>query len=142
MANNTLTSLGPILRPMVETFIPNLRAMDRVEYQQMLAVIDAKLEVQPASARKQLRVFVRVLQWLPLFRFGRRFHKLSDDKRQKFFSALQDGRIEKFRIGLWGLRTLVYLGYYTKPSVQQSLGYAPNKLGWKAFRSTNTGSAV
>ena len=39
-----------------------------------------------------------------------------------------------FRRGVWGLRTLVMMGWYTNPSVIAALGYRASAAGWEARR--------
>jgi hypothetical protein len=39
-----------------------------------------------------------------------------------------------FRRGIWGLRTLVMLGWYTQPGVIAALGYRADPRGWEARR--------
>ena len=46
---------------------------------------------------------------------------------------LQDHPVERIRCGFWGLRTLVFLGYYGRPSGVQATGYRADPRGWEAL---------
>ncbi len=65
--------------------------------------------------KRQLGLLFRVIELLPLLRFGRPFTKLGAAERTRFLAALEDAPLLLLRRGFWGLRTLVYLGYYARP---------------------------
>lgn len=92
------------------------------------------LSGRPASVRRQLALFVRVLDTLPVLRWGRRFHALGAARRARFLDAMQYSPIPLLRRGIWGLRTLVFLGYYARPEVQATLGYRATARGWTVRR--------
>ena len=50
--------------------------------------------------------------------------------------------MQKLRVGVWGLRTLVFVGYYTDPNVQTQLGYHPRPEGWAAIRGVGSSTEV
>jgi hypothetical protein len=87
---------------------------------------------RPAAIRRQLRIFVRLLNVLPLFRFGRTFLALDAERRTKFLLAMQDAPLLLFRRGFWGIRTLVYMGYYARSGARQEIGYRAHVRGWEA----------
>jgi hypothetical protein len=47
---------------------------------------------------------------------------------------MQYSPIPLVRRGVWGLRTLVFLGYYARPEMQTTLGYRANARGWAVRR--------
>ena len=100
----------------------------------MDASIADALGKRPPSVRRQLALFVRILDALPLFRWGRRFHALGAARRARFLDAMQYSPIPLLRRGVWGLRTLVFLGYYARPEVQATLGYRATARGWTVRR--------
>jgi hypothetical protein len=81
---------------------------------------------------RQIRLFVRALNWLSVLRHGRTLARLSPEKRTRFLAKIQDSPIRLLRVGFWGLRTLVFLGYYGRAGVD--IGYAASPRGWEAFR--------
>jgi hypothetical protein len=54
--------------------------------------------------------------------------------RTRVLTHLQNDRIQKIRVGFWGLRTIVLAGYYGRPQAAQSIGYAASPRGWEALR--------
>ena len=45
--------------------------------------------------------------------------------------ALERAPFRLIRRGVWGLRTLVLMGYYTQPEVIAGLGYRADRAGWE-----------
>ena len=72
------------------------------------------------------------MQWLPVLRYGRPFTHLDAARRARVLSHLQNDRIQKIRVGFWGLRTIVLAGYYGRPSAAAAIGYAATARGWEA----------
>ena len=100
----------------------------------MDASIADVLAKRPPAVRRQLALFVRILDALPLLRWGRRFRALGAARRARFLDAMQYSPIPLLRRGVWGLRTLVFLGYYARPEVQAALGYRATARGWTVRR--------
>lgn len=80
--------------------------------------------------RRQLAVFVRLLDFLPRLRWLRPFRRLDGGKRVRFLRGMQSSRVFLFRRGFWGLRTLVYMGYYARPQAYAEVGYDAHLRGW------------
>src|SRR5688572_13985696 len=114
--------------------VPDAAALDEAAWHDVNHAITQVLAKRPPAARRQLVLFVRILDTLPLFRWGRRFHALGAARRARFLDAIQYSPIPLLRRGLWGLRTLVFLGYYTRPEVQATLGYRATARGWATRR--------
>ncbi len=133
-----MTGLLPIrdrLRPFVETFVPATRELNDDRYQALVAHVDARLAAEPPAISRQLRTLVALLHFLPLFLHLRTFSGLTTAQRQRFLERIQDGPVALLRVGVWGLRTLVYLGWYADPEVGRNLGWHANPRGWAAFRA-------
>src|SRR5688572_7505993 len=114
--------------------VPDAAALDERAWRDVNASIAQALAKRPPAARRQLALLVRVLDTLPLFRWGRRFHELGAARRARFLDAVQHSPILLLRRGVWGLRTLVFMAYYARPEVQASLGYRAAARGWSARR--------
>jgi len=78
--------------------------------------------------------------WLPDDRFwyrnaftgGFEFVLVDPARRTRLLSALQDSPVLLLRRGFWGLRTLIFLGYYTRPAVAAEIGWRAHPGGWSA----------
>lgn len=96
-------------------------------------LIEVALRGRPPALKRQLRLFLRLVQWVPVARYGRPFTSLNAAQRVRFLSYLQDHPIQLIRVGFWGIRTLALLGYYGRPEIAQAIGYAPDPRGWEAL---------
>jgi len=125
----------PAFRALAETFVPDLAEAGGDEWSRLTEVVDGALRRRPPAIGRQLVLFVRVLDWLPLFTAGRRFAALELGDRRAFLERMQDSRWLVVRRGVWGLRSVVFLGYYSRPEVHARLGYHPHRDGWDAARA-------
>ena len=114
--------------------VPDAAALDETAWRDVDASIAQALAKRPPAVRRQLALFVRILDTLPLFRWGRRFHALGAARRARFLDAMQYSPIPLLRRGVWGLRTLIFLGYYARADVQTTLGYRASPRGWMVRR--------
>ena len=128
------SSLQAPFRALAITMVPDAATLDETAWRDVDASIARALAKRPAAVRRQLALFIRILDTLPLFRWGRRFHALGAARRARFLDAMQYSPIPLLRRGVWGLRTLVFLGYYARPDVQTALGYRATPRGWTVRR--------
>jgi len=129
---NALSSVRPILRAVVCTVVPEASALDDKAWVELEGLVEAAIRERSPGLKRRLRFFLRLIQWLPLVRYGRPFTLLKPAEREHFLSYLQDHRIERLRVGFWGLRTLALLGYYGRPEAVKAIGYAADARGWEA----------
>lgn len=97
-------------------------------------IVEAFLAAKPASVRRQLMYLVRALQLLPIVRYGRPFTALDAPRRARFLAALQDAPVLLLRRGIWGLRTVAFMGYYGREAAHAAIGYRAHPGGWEARR--------
>jgi len=127
-----LAPLHPILRAIAETVIPNAATLDARGWEDVERTISAALARRPAAMQRQFAMFVHAIEWLPLLRFGHRFSALDLDRRTRVLAALERAPLLLLRRGFWGLRTLLYMGYYTRPEAASAVGYRADPRGWSA----------
>ena len=118
---------------MVATVVPEAASLDDQGWNEVEAVAESLLRDRPAALKGQLRMFLRLIQWLPVVRYGRPFTALAPPARTRVLAHLQNDPIQKIRVGFWGLRTIVLAGYYARPGAAQSIGYAAGARGWEAL---------
>ncbi len=104
--------------------------MDGMAWEEFEAIVERALLTRPASIRRQVRLFVRILELYPILRHGAPFTRLRDDTRLSFLRGVERSRFLVFRRGFWALRTLVFMGYYGRPAVRIGIGYRPSAGGW------------
>jgi hypothetical protein len=95
------------------------------------------LAPRPPEVKKQLRLFLRLVNALPVFTTGRTLERLSLRRRAAFVSRLQHSPVQPIRRGLWGVRTLIFMGYYNQPAVREAIGYRADPWGWTDYFGDN-----
>lgn len=129
--------LEPVAEPfraLAETFVPEVSEMSRPGYRRLVDIVEGALADRFPGVRRQLLLFVRILDWLPLFRYGRRLRSLDRRRRVALLRRLQESRLLAVRRGVWGLRTLVFMGYYGRAEAREEIGYRARAEGWDARR--------
>jgi hypothetical protein len=136
-----------VLPPVRETFraiaatvVPEAERLDAAGWAELERLVEKALEARPAAVRRQLRLLIRTIGLLPLLRRGRPFTRLTPGERATVLAGLESAPILLLRRGFWGLRTLVYLGYYARPEAGREIGYRADPRGWEA-RKPRTSAA-
>jgi hypothetical protein len=129
--------LTPVRRPfraLSETFVPETVEMDDRGWARLFEIVEAALRTRPQGVQRQVVLLVRALDWLALIRHGRRLASLDPTLRQSLMESLQRSRLLLLRRGIWGIRSLVFMGYYARPEIHAALGYRARSEGWEAVR--------
>jgi hypothetical protein len=114
--------------------VPETAAMSEAEWQEFYAVIDRALARRPARIRRQLNLFIRIINLQSLLRYRAPLPRLSNQQRHALLSRIEDSPLLLFRRGLWAIRTLVFMGYYARKECSSALGYAASARGWELRR--------
>ena len=131
-----LAHVRPILQSIATTIVPHAEPpIDRV-WPEVEAVIARALAKRSDPVQRQLATFLRLVQVLPIARYGRSFTALAPNNRRAVLARLERSRILLMRRGFWAVRTLIFLGYYTRGDVAESIGYAATAAGWETRGST------
>lgn len=123
-----------VFRAVVTTIVPESTVLDEPGWHDLETVVAGLLRGRPASLQRRLRLFLRLIEWLPVVRYGRRFTSLDQAARTRVLAHLENDPISKVRVGFWGLRTLVLAGYYGRAEAAREIGYAATPQGWEASR--------
>ncbi len=127
-----LFAFRALVRAIACTIVPEAVSLDEKAWADFDRLTDAALGDRPPTLQRRLQLFIRAIDWLPAFRFGRRFIALHPAQRARFLSGLENHPVQLIRSGFWGLRTLVLLGYYGRPEAVATIGYAADARGWEA----------
>jgi hypothetical protein len=125
-----LPPLRARFRALATAIVPESRDLDDAGWADIEAIVEDALAARPAAVRRQLGIFIRLLSWLPVVRFGRPFTRLDADRRFRFLHGVETSRLLLFRRGFWGLRTLVYMGYYGREEGYRAVEYGARLRGW------------
>jgi hypothetical protein len=132
-----VTTFAPVrasFRKLAVTIVPEAEALDDRGWEELEQIIERGLASRPDSIRRQLRILVRARNVLPLVRFGKTFSALDASKRTAFLEGVQNAPLLLLRRGFWGLRTLVFMGYYARDDARNAIGYRADPRGWTVRR--------
>jgi hypothetical protein len=121
-------------RALAVTIVPEAAGLDEPGWRAVEAVVDEALASRPEPLRRQLILFVRLLGWISVARFGKSLAALDRARRDRFLSSFERSPLLLLRRGFWGLRALVFLGYWTRPEAAVAIGYRARSEGWDARR--------
>ena len=118
-----------LLLSVAERIVPASSALDGSERAQMMSLVEEGLALRPDPMQRQFAAFLQVLRWAPILRYGRRLDHLRPDRQDAVLHWFQDAPVQLLRSGFWGMRTLVFLGYYGMPEIGARIGYRPSRDG-------------
>jgi len=127
-----LSSLQDPLRAIGSVVLPSSEALDEEGWIQAEAIIEGALASKPQGIKRQIRLFLRLVNILPVLSTGRTLVGLPLDRRAAFLRRLHRSPLMPLRRGLWGIRTLLFMGYYNQDRVRQEIGYGAVPWGWTA----------
>jgi hypothetical protein len=136
MTDPTLSSVRRTLFAIATTVVPESSALDDRAWAEVYAAIDAAVAKRDARVRRQLATFLRLLQVLPVPRYGRPLTSLNARQRRDFLEWIERSPLPVVRRGFWGVRTLVFMGYYSRADVAAAIGYRASADGWEARGGT------
>lgn len=121
-------------RAVAMSVVPEAAELDAVQWEEAERIVARAIAARPAHVQRQLALLLRCLEWIPLLRYGHRLSRLDPARRAEFLDSLQTSRLLVVRRGVWGLRTLVLMGYYGRPAAVAAIGYRADPRGWEARR--------
>lgn len=132
----TLSPVRHILRAVATAVVPESASLDERAWTEVDAVIDEALATRGSRVERQVVVFLRLLQLLSMVRNGRPLTALNATQRVSFLESVERSPLLLVRRGFWGVRTLIFMGYYTRDDVAASIGYRASAQGWTARGGT------
>ena len=125
---------SPVFRAVATCVVPDAARLDAAQWDEMEAIVARAIAARSRSVQRQLSLFLILLEWLPLLRYGRRLSRLDAARRAKFLDRLERAPLLLLRRGFWGVRTLILMGYYGRPAAAAEIGYRAAARGWEARR--------
>ena len=129
-----MTLARGVFRALATSVVPEASQLDAAQWDEVEDIVDRALAARGPTVRCQLTLYIALLEWLPLLRYGRRFSQLDAGRRTRWLGRLQGAPVLLLRRGFWGLRTLVLMGYYGRPGAATAIGYGADLRGWEARR--------
>jgi hypothetical protein len=115
--------------------VPEASALGEDDWPEFYGLIEQALSIRPPAIIKQLSAFISLINLLALARYARPFVNLSSEQRYAALHALETSRLGVLRKGMWGLRTLLLMGFYARPAGRADIGYRADARGWAALRT-------
>lgn len=134
MSDAVLPPVRRTLRAIACTAVPDAARLDEESWGELEGIMERAIAARPQRVRRQLAALVRLIGIIPVLRYGRPFAALDGARRARVLSWLEDSPLLLARRGFWGVRTLVYMGYYARPAAAAEIGYRAGARGWEARR--------
>ena len=109
--------------------VPEIKELDGAGQARFFGIIDGALQDRDPSVRRQFGTFLGVLRWASLFRYGGPLEKLNTERQDAVLRWFEDCPVALLRKGFWGLKAMVFMGYYGQPETNDLVGYAPESDG-------------
>lgn len=103
--------------------------IDPITLGECLAIMRTAVAERPPVLQFQLRLFLWFLRWCPLLAFGGRLERLNESEQEAFLTGLENAPVALVRKGFWGLKALIYMGYYGRAGAGERLGYQRDLQG-------------
>lgn len=117
-----LTCLAERIVPEVADAAPDVQS-------RLVAVVDAELAQRPRNQQLQVKLLLFVLRWMTLLPFER----LPGRWQDALLHLLEGAPLTILRVGIWGLKTLIFMGYYSQNTVDRRIHYDPSKTEGNAI---------
>jgi len=114
------------LEDLAGDLVPAMDGAEADTRQQFREIVDRALAARPAGVRRQFGTFLAVLRLAPLARFGSTYPRLDAEHRRRALEWFQDCPVSLLRKGFWGLKALVFMGYYAQPATAPQIHYEPS----------------
>ena len=122
----------PAIRVIARVVVPEAASLDDSGWASFERLLERAVSARPAGVVRQLRAFLRILGFIARVRHGRGLADLTPREAGGLLERLASSRLLLLRRGVWGLRTLMLLGYYADDVRARALGYRASPAGWSA----------
>src|SRR5215471_9860556 len=123
-------------RALARVCVPEAGTLDERQWREAEGIVAHALAGRPTSVRRQIALFMRVLDGLALVRHGRTFAALPGGQATRLLESLSRSKLLLMRRGVWGVRTLALMGYYARGDAASAIGYRATAAGWSARRES------
>lgn len=119
-------------RAVLNAVVPEAAGLAENEWQEAQAIIARALALRPPKVRRQIGRFMRVLDVTSFVRHGRTLSALPVGDATRLLESLSRSKLLLLRRGVWGVRTLAFMGYYARAEAARAIGYRASAAGWSA----------
>ncbi|MCL1864791.1 MAG: hypothetical protein FWF73_03160 [Spirochaetes bacterium] len=87
------------------------------------AMVDLSIDKLEPALKKKLLLLFTVMEPLGIFFGGKIFSKASDKNKDRLLSWMEKNPISALRLGFFGLKSYICLGYYTREDAWKIIKY-------------------
>lgn len=109
--------------------VPDIGQLPRERQLDVIRVVDGALSEREPALQVQFGAFLKILNLAPFPRHFKTLKGLPPAIQDKWLRKFENSSIQKFRTGFWGLRTLIFMGYYGDPARAKEFNYTPSFKG-------------
>ena len=84
-----MTPAHAVLCAIATTVVPEATGLDATQWDEVERIIARAIAARAPGLRRSLALYLALLEWLPLLRYGRRFSKLDAERRTRWLARLQ-----------------------------------------------------
>jgi hypothetical protein len=110
--NGLLAPVRPAFRAIAQAMVPAAQRYDEATWGAMEATVEGALAPRPMAMQRQFVTFLRLANLLAVPMRGRTLVGLPVAERERVLHALERAPVALVRRGVWGVRTLVFMGHY------------------------------
>lgn len=114
------------LQHLATRIIPEASGMSARQAKRLRLIVRGMLRRRSGMERFQVRVFLFAIRWLPAVVYFRPFERIPEHAQDGILGWLEAAPLKLIRAGFWGLKTLIFMGYYGQPAIQEDIGYTPS----------------
>ncbi|MBI2069187.1 MAG: hypothetical protein HYT79_01175 [Elusimicrobia bacterium] len=118
-----------VLWVLAQTIAPDVALLTQTQKTDFFLTIENALSKRPQTMQRQFLLFLKAIDVLSVLRYGKSLSRLDATGRSRLCRWLQEGPIGLLRNGFWGLKTLIFMGYYGRTEINEPVGYRPSKQG-------------
>lgn len=100
---------------------------------QTAAVVDWYMKKMPMNIRKKVLLFIDIVQYAGFFFGGKKFSDNTMQARERQLKWIENNKVSVFRMGFFGVKTFIEMGYYTREDIWSSIDYDGPVLPGRAY---------
>jgi hypothetical protein len=136
VSDSVLASVRATFRAVACTVVPEAGRLDGAGWGEVEGIVEGLLARRPRAVRRQVVTFVRLLDVVARVRHRRALVALDARRRLSLIERVERAPLLLVRRGMWGLRTLILMGYYARPAAAAEVGWSAHRRGWAARGDT------
>jgi len=129
--NGQVAVLGPaqarFLLRLAARIVPEVEDAEAEVRDCLVAIVDHALALQAPSQRLLFKLLLFVLQWITVPFTLHRLERLPPTWQDAVFRFFEGAPLTIIRAGIWGVKTLVFMGYYGQEVIERRIQYLPSK---------------